>query len=108
MLTTIAAAVAWSLVPAAPAAAGVRTCPPHTGLFNFQNRRQEYIADLTVRNMTCHQAIHALHNAYIIGWPPNLSIASFNCHMITGGEGGATDRCARTGTNRRFRVSIGT
>lgn len=50
----------------------VRSCRPrYFGLFDFR-KGQEYVFDLSVRNMTCREAIHALHNADLVGWPPNL------------------------------------
>jgi hypothetical protein len=87
----------------------VRSCRPrYFGLFNFRNGRQEYVFDLSVRNMTCSSAIHALHNATLIGWPPNLRTSGFKCHILSGGGGGATDRCVHNRPYQALRVSIGT
>ena len=96
-----------SLTLADAAGARVRLCPPHSGLFDFRNG-QEYVADLSVRNMTCRQAVHAIHDAQLIGWPPNLHTPGFHCYIVEGGGGGATDRCVHRRTHKAFRVSIGT
>ena len=105
----IVAAVTASAILGLAAAAGarVRSCPLHTGLFNFRNG-QEYVSDLSVRNMSCHQAVHALHNAHLIGWPPNPRAGRFRCHIIQGGYAGATIRCVHHHPYRVFRVSIST
>lgn len=90
-------------------ATAVRSCHPRSfGLFNFRHGRQEYVVDLSVRNMTCSSAIRALHRATLIGWPPNLRTRGFTCHILSGGGGGATDRCVHNRPYRAFRVSIGT
>lgn len=87
----------------------VRSCRPrYFGLFNFRGGRQEYVVDLSVRNMTCRSAIRALHKARLVGWPPNLRTSGFHCHIVSGGGGGATDRCIHSRPYKAFRVSIGT
>jgi hypothetical protein len=89
-------------------ASAVRSCRPrYFGLFDFR-KGQEYVFDLSVRNMTCSEAIHALHNADLVGWPPNLRTRGFECHILTGGGGGGTDRCVHNRPYKAFRVSIGT
>jgi hypothetical protein len=89
-------------------ASAVRTCRPrYFGLFDFR-KGQEYVVDLSVRNMTCREAIQALHNADLVGWPPNLRTRGFKCQILTGGGGGATDRCVHNRPYKAFRVSIGT
>ncbi len=89
-------------------ASAVRSCRPrYFGMFNFRNG-QEYVIDLSVRNMTCGTAIRALHNATLIGWPPNLRTRGFHCRILSGGGGGATDRCVHQRPYKAFRVSIGT
>jgi hypothetical protein len=92
-----------------PATASVvRSCRPrYFGLFDFR-RGQEYLSDLSVRNMTCAQAIHALHHAYLVGWPPTIRAGGFGCYILQGGEGGATDRCVHNRPYRAFRVTIAT
>ena len=108
VLTVVAVVVAsTSLGLTGGAGARMRSCPPHSGLFDFRNG-QEYVADLSVRNMTCREAVHALHDAHLIGWPPNLHTPGFHCHIVEGGGGGATDRCVQRRTHKAFRVSIGT
>ena len=52
VLTVVAVVAAASLTLAGAAGAGVRSCPPHSGLFDFRNGH-EYVANLSVRNMTC-------------------------------------------------------
>ena len=97
--------------PGSPLAtvSSVQSCRPRSfGLFNFRDGRQEYVVDLSVRNMTCRSAIGALHNARLVGWPPNLRTSGFHCYIVSGGEGGATDRCVHSRPYRAFRVSIGT
>jgi hypothetical protein len=87
----------------------VRSCRPrYFGLFNFRNGRQEYVSNLSVRNMTCSSAIRALHHATLIGWPPNLRTSGFTCHILSGGAGGATDRCVHNLPYKVLRVSIAT
>jgi hypothetical protein len=91
------------------AASAVRSCRPrYFGLFDFRNGRQEYVFDLSVRNMTCGSAIRALHNAVLVGWPPNLRTGGFGCYILSGGGGGATDRCVHNRPYKAFRVSIAT
>lgn len=107
LIAATVAVAALSLGIVATAGASVRSCPIHAGLFNFRND-QEYIGDLTVRNMTCRQAIRALHSAYLVGWPPKLRTGGFHCRVLEGGGGGAIDRCVHNRPYKAFRVSIGT
>jgi hypothetical protein len=90
-------------------ASAVRSCRPrYFGLFNFRKHRQEYVSNLSVRNMTCKAAIRSLHDATLVGWPPNIRTRGFRCHILNGGGGGATDRCVHDRPYKAFRVSIGT
>lgn len=105
VVAVVAATTSLSLASAA--GARVRSCPPHSSTFDFRNG-QEYVADLSVRNITCREAVHALHDAYLIGWSPNLHTPGFHCYIVEGGGGGATDGCVHRLTHKAFRVSIGT
>ena len=94
---------------ATPAAsANVRSCPTPHGLFSFAGGHQEYLADLSARNLSCRQALADLHRATIVGWPPNLRLRRFSCTILEGGGGGATVRCVRHHPSKAIRVSIGT
>jgi hypothetical protein len=100
VFTVVAVVGAASLTLAGAAGARVRSCHPHGGRFDFRNG-QEYAANLSVRNITCRQAVHALHTARLTGWPPNLHTPSFHCYIVEGG-GGATDGCVPAAPTKPF------
>ena len=104
MVAAIAASL--SLMPSAAASmhAGCQT-PTYPHVFHFRNG-SDFVTDLRVDNMTCRQAIKALHNADMLGWPPRLRTTGFHCRMLSGGEGGATDRCVHSRPYKAFRITI--
>jgi hypothetical protein len=110
-----AAALAGACVAVAPAtaSASVQSCHWNTGgsLFTFRpvggNRYQAYLSDLSVRNMTCGDAIRALHAAEALpGWPMRLRTPGFACYVFTWGGGESVDRCVRG--DEAFRITLGT
>lgn len=107
MAATVAV-LAVGVAVTATASASIRSCATPHGLFNFGNDHQEYLADLSARNMTCRQALADLHRAAILGWPPKLRLRHFSCAVLNAGGGGATVRCVRRHPYEAFRVTIGT
>jgi hypothetical protein len=109
-LTCLAATVATVVVSLSlPGSAGADMragCPTHNppAGFRFKNG-SEYIENLVVHHMTCGQAIHDLHDAYLES-NYRIRTAHFNCRSLSHSMAGGRDRCARVHSSKTFSVTI--
>jgi hypothetical protein len=96
--------LAASLSVSAPAGAdNAGRCSTRGFHFRYSS---DHIKDLSVRGMGCGQALYDLHNAFVVAWPPNLRVANFQCHVLSGTKNGANDRCVRERMHKSLRVTV--
>ncbi len=104
LIALLLAALAVSLSFSAPAGAtNVGHCSTRGFHFRYSS---DHIKRLVVRGMSCGQASYDLHNGFVVGWPPNLRVANFHCHVLSGTKHGATDSCARGHGHKSLRVTV--
>jgi len=104
LIALLLAALAASLSFIAPAGA-VNVARCSTRGFHFRYS-PDHIKRLVVDGMSCGQATYDLHNAFVVGWPPNLRVANFHCHVLSGLKHGATVGCARHRDHKSLRVTV--